>query len=135
MTTHSKNQPSPFFLWYSVLVGPVVWSVYFILGYLAVELSCRTDFLRFNLFGVSALLVSIVVLTLITFAVTVYSGFLAFISWRKQKNDVLRYGDNRYKREEPGQFMTLAGAILSALFSLTILLSGLPVFFLQPCVL
>jgi hypothetical protein len=119
-------------LWVGFLAGPVIWSVYFMVGYALAEFACRLGLLRFNLFGLTALSAIIIGLTLISLAATLYGGYVAYRRWqelRREGQDQLDQG----RAERSGPFLAFAGVLLSGLFALLILLTGIPALILSPC--
>jgi hypothetical protein len=119
-------------LWFGLLAGPIIWSVYFMVGYGLVEFVCKLGLLGFNLLGLSAVSVIITGLTLVALLATLYGGFLAYRKWQQLKRDEADQV-NRGRAEESRVFMALAGVLLSGLFALLILLTGLPALVLRPC--
>ncbi len=114
-------------LWFSLLAGPVVYSLHFMLVYFVVEAACRTDLLRFSFWGLNGIALMVVTLTLLAALINGLAGGLAYRNWhaRKESEDGTR---GSY-----APFMALVGVSLNALFTVTILVTGLPAFVLQPC--
>ena len=119
-------------LWFGLLAGPIVWSVYFLVGYGLTEFVCKLGLLEFRILGLAALSAIIVGLTLVALLITLYAGFLAYRNWQRMKEDEPDEGQPSWPAEN-SQFMALTGLLLNGLFSLTILVSGIPAFFLPPC--
>lgn len=123
-------------LWFGVLAGPIVWSLYFLAGYGLSEVACRLRLLESPMMGLTALSLLILLLTLVALIVTLSAGFVAYRNWRHVNRAGLSSssaaGSHRLDRDS-GQFMALAGLMLSALFSFLILVTGLPVLVLHPC--
>jgi hypothetical protein len=115
-----------------LLAGPIIWSVYFLAGYGLTEFVCKLGLLEFRILGLPALSAIIAGLTVAALLVTLYAGFLAYRRWQQVAAD--EPGEGQPSRlEENSQFMALAGVLLNGLFALTILLTGVPVFFLPAC--
>lgn len=127
--TPSSSAPNLWALWFGLLAGPLVWSVYFIAGYGLVEFACKLGLLQFNLLGLNAIAAAIIGLTLIALLVTLYAGLLAYQKWQQVRRDELDSG----QAEKSRVFMAQAGVLLSGLFALLILLTGIPAFILRPC--
>lgn len=119
-------------LWFGLLAGPIVWSIYFIVGYGATEYVCKLGLLEFRILGLAAISAIIVGLTLIALLITLYAGFLAYRNWQRVGKDASE-GPPSHRPEENTQFMAQAGMLLSGLFTLIILLTGIPAFVLPPC--
>jgi hypothetical protein len=130
-TLPSRLDHSP---WFHLLGGPILWAVHFLFSYAWLEFACRVRLLVLHsaVFGLPLLSWFFISFTvLLTFA-TVYIGWSSFRdwkhlrrSWRKNKQAVWEL--------EARQFMAFSGILLGPLFSLVILLSGLPALVLGPC--
>ncbi len=116
-------------LWFGLASGPIVYSLYFITGYLLAEASCAADLLRYRVWGLEAISFWITVLTVVAAAITGFSTVVAFRHWRRTRMD--DEAANPARSYPP--FMAFVGAWLSGLFTLFILLSGVPAFFLVLC--
>jgi hypothetical protein len=108
--------------------------VHFLISYAWVEYACRMRLLVLDstILGLTLLSWSILLLTLIAVLAVLYVGWSAYrssrrISESKKTNELESWG------VESRRFMALSGILLSALFSLVILLSGLPALVLGPC--
>jgi len=120
--------------WFHLLGSPIVWSAHFLGGYGWVEFACRAGLLVLDSTILGLTVISWVVLffTLAAFLASLYVGWAAYDGWRRsgqadKTSDVSAWG------VEARQFMAFSGMAFSALFSLVILLSGLPVLVLGPC--
>jgi hypothetical protein len=118
--------------WFHLLASPIIWGVYFLATYSLVEAACQSGFLDTPLVGLSALSVAVLLLTLIALLATLYAGWAAYHQWRTLNPQVI---ENEVARQEAlaRHFMALSGVWLSALFSLTLLATGLPALVLSPC--
>jgi hypothetical protein len=108
-------------LWLGLLAGPLAWATYFTAGYLFLETACRHATPIANVVGLAWPSLVIVLLTIATLLLIAYAGRYTYHWWLQA--DVPEYG----------RFMAQAGTLLSALFALIVLLTGLPVLFLPPC--
>jgi hypothetical protein len=120
--------------WFHLLGGPVLWLVHLLISYVWIEFACRTNLfvLESTLLGLNILSWSVLVFTLIVTFAALYGGWSAYGNWQRlmkqhQKNESTSW------EIEARRFMSLGGIALSVLFSLTILLSGLPALALNPC--
>lgn len=116
--------------WFHLLGGAILWSAHFLAIYGLVEFACRV---KPPVFGPDVISWSILVLTLVATLAAAYVGWAAYQTWRHLQES--------QETDEPGiwrlesrRFMALSGIALSALFSLVILLGGLPALVLGPCV-
>lgn len=132
VTQTTAQQPNARALWRGFLAGPITWIVYFMIGYLLVEVVCKSDFLNFSLLGFPAVSAIILLLTIISVFITLYSGFANYRKWQQAPGDK---GLDFTEQLDPGpvRFMALAGLLLSGLFALIILMTGISVFMLRPC--
>ena|SRR5687767_7682311 len=120
--------------WFHLLGGPVLWSAHFLVIYAWVEFACRVRLLVLDstVLGLTVLSWSVLILTLIAVLATLYVGWSAYRSWRciresRETNELDAWA------VESQRFMAFSGIFLSALFSLVILLTGLPALVLGPC--
>lgn len=111
---------------YSLLVGPIAYSIFFVAGYLLVEAACRTGILLRQVVGIPLALLLVVGLGVLVLALIAYGGIRAYRAWSPRRDqDLLAEG-----RDE---FMALAALILTALFGLATVLTALSVLVLEPC--
>jgi hypothetical protein len=127
--SHLKRSP-----WAHFLGGPVIWSIHFLLSYIWVEFACRARLLVLDstILGLTVLSLSVLALTLIAVLAALYVGWSAYRVWQRiresqETNELEAWG------VESRRFMAFSGMFLSALFSLVILLTGLPALVLGPC--
>jgi hypothetical protein len=120
--------------WFHLLGGPILWSAHFLVSYAWVEFACRVRplVLDSTILGLTVLSWSILILTLVAMLATCYVGWLAYGSLRglresQEMNEQDSWG------VESRRFMARSGILLSALFALVILLTGLPALVLGPC--
>lgn len=130
-TSHFPLNRSP---WFHLLGAPILWSAHFLVSYAWVEFACRVRLLVLDstILGLTVLSWSVMIFTLIAVLATLYVGWSAIRSWgllkhTQQTNELDSW------RIESRRFMAFSGILLSALFSLVILLSGLPALVLGPC--
>ncbi|MCI0398995.1 MAG: hypothetical protein L0332_15770 [Chloroflexi bacterium] len=162
----ATTQPTrPLALWLNFLSGPLIWSIYFTLGYFLVEIACRQALLSFRVVGLPGTSAAVLVLTLVALLATFYAGYRSYnnLTQRRRlwpakvhakvvKNFHMLWGAaadvNSYyywREEREGvqvalkgryvEFMAVAGVLLNGLFGLIILLTGIPALVLQPCLL
>lgn len=110
-------------LWLGLLSGPFIYALYFITGYLLSEASCRLPELGVQPVNLaSAIGVLTGAATLLGIAATLYEYRL----WQ----------NNREREDSVGQalnFLATGGLLLSLLFTLMIVVTGISVFFLDVC--
>lgn len=129
LLSHLNRSP-----WFHLLGGPILWSAHFLISYAWIEFACRVRLLMLDsmILGLTVLSWSVLIFTLLAMLATLYVGWSAYRSW-------LRIRDSKKMDEleswgvESRRFMAFSGILLSALFSLVILLTGLPALVLGPC--
>jgi hypothetical protein len=122
-------------LWTQLLAGPVLWSVHFLVSYLLVETFCQAGW-NFQILGFNGLSFLVIVFTILAVLGTGLFGLKSYRGWKhvragRSLRDQFR--ENSHWFESPAEFVTFSGFLLSILFAATILMAGLPSFFLQPC--
>lgn len=118
-------------LWFGLVGGPIIYSVYFLAVYWLAEAACMADLLRYRLLGLEAISFWVLLLTLVAAALTGYGTWLAHHIWRATRNPVEQGGGQEQRSYQP--FMAFIGLWLSGLFTVVILLTGLPALFLVLC--
>jgi hypothetical protein len=108
--------------WLMVLAGPVIWYVYFWLVYLVAEGVCRLGGFDFEVMGLTGLSFVTIAVTGGASALIVVSGLRSYSSWRKAPRDGSGYLG-----------LAFAGVVLSGIFLLAVLATGLPALVLRPC--
>ncbi len=142
MTTASRTQdhfPSARSLVIGMLAGPVVWIVYFMIGYVLIEAACKTPLFGFSLAGLMGISIIVIGLTLVALVVLVWTGRMAYHHWL-QLRDVVEpetEGEASFSSEwlsvGHGRFMAFTGLLLNSLFAIIIFATGLPALLLWPC--
>ncbi len=107
-----------------LLLGPVVYSLYFLAVYLLVEAACRENLLVFTRWGLDGLVVAVLGLT-IAAIVLLLIGML------------VSYGNQSAKLSEEAQanqhLIRQMGLWLSGFFVVVTLVTGVPILFLELC--
>lgn len=129
--THILSTRSP---WIQLLGGPILWTLHFFISYGWVEFACQSRLLVLDS-TILGLPISSHVVLLLTFAMAGGTGFLgwgAYRSWR-QLLIIKAEIEASHWINESERFMAFSGILLSGLFGLVILVTGLPVLILRPC--
>lgn len=126
-TYQSNSREKQRTLWVGLLAGPLVYAVYFVIGYLLVEFACLTGALQSTVAGLSLYAVMVLILTLFAALVTLLSGLSNFHNWRR------RVRAKEHDSESAVPFMVFGGVLLSVFFTGLILLTGIPLLVLQSC--
>ncbi|MBX5493542.1 MAG: hypothetical protein IRZ14_20520 [Chloroflexi bacterium] len=122
----SRSAPG---LWYGLLGGHAAWSAQLLLSYLVISLACRDPAPHFTILGADGFQLLLGVLTLLPAAVALGAIAVALRHWRAERAP---------RAETTGSgdvqgFLGLFGALLSGLFTATILLTGVSLLYLAPC--
>lgn len=120
-------------LFYGVLAGPVIWSLYFIIGYGYVEVACKTPISGLPVWIYSGAAVIVIALTVISALPIVYAAWLSYKVWRRLRNNNPPDAGTSYDPEGRNRFLALLGLQTSALFTLLTVLTGTAPFFLEVC--
>lgn len=126
-TYESEIKEKQHTLWLGLLSGPVIYAIYFVIGYLLVEVACNTGTLQTTVAGLSLYAVIVLILTFIAALITLITGLSNFRNWRRRTET--RGSD----AESAVPFMVFGGLLLSIFFTGLILLTGLPLLVLQSC--
>jgi glucan phosphoethanolaminetransferase (alkaline phosphatase superfamily) len=108
----------PTFTWILLLAGPVVWYAYFWLVYLGVETGCRIAGSNSGTLGVSHLSLFTLALTAAAFLMILVAGIRNYRAWRSAERAI---------------GLPFAGLVLSVIFAMSVLATGLPALVLPPC--
>ena len=107
-------------LWLAVSAGALAWTAHLLVSYALLPLACAT--------GLAWILHAV---TLATLLATAAGGWAAYQAWVRYRD---RAGPSPGGREAGyQQYLGLSGALLNALFGFAILLEGLPVAIVSPC--
>lgn len=105
-------------LWYGILGAPVVWLVRISAASALVPFACATG----RIWAIHAT-------TVLALALSVAGGVIAWRGWRRWEHE-------RDNGERPGtrsHLLALMGVLLSAMFTLAIVMEGLAPFYMDPC--
>ncbi len=121
MNNQSTSDPTrKWILPFGLLAGPVLWGLQILVGYGLASLSCTLDnkLPVYFLIFLSALIV-------------LAAAILTFQAWRTGASDSFSSEINQTR--ESSTFWTVAGFVLSVLFFVLILATGITAVFLSPC--
>ena len=107
-----------------LLAGPVVYSLYFMAIYLLVEAACREALLQGELWGLNALRVAVVGLTIAAVVIMLALTFLTYPGGRHTGREDARRNQ---------RFMAQTGLWLSGFFVVVTLVTGIPILVLELC--
>lgn len=128
---HAVSLPA---LWFGLFGAFAAWSLQTLINYALVAHACYPGFVPRAvpiIGGVSTIALGVSIITLL---VALAASLTALSSWRATRSErggraerLLEVGDGRTR------FMAAAGLILSGIFTLTIVLNGVPLFMLPTC--
>lgn len=122
---------SGFWLSFSFISGPVIWIIHFVLIWAIGEMGCMAGLGQWLVLGVNSIQALVVLATVPAVALTLFSLFIAYRNWRRLGgvNDEIQTDTEGRQR-----FMAFAGIVLSALFTIVMIVELIPVFILPSCV-
>lgn len=114
-------------LWFGLMGGPVVYTLYFLAVYFLGEAACLADLLRYRVLGLEAIAFWVLLLTVVAAAIIGYGAWLAYGNWQQTTAQTPDDGASY------AAFMAFVGLWLSGLFTLLTVATGLPALFLVLC--
>jgi hypothetical protein len=121
-TEASRAPANAFQLWFGLIAPPAAWFIHLSLAYILVPFTCRIAG-RGWLYVISAALAG----------VTVAAGVVAWRKWRELGDGDKRAMITDMEGDREG-FMIYGGVLASALFLFAIVLTTIPILFVNPCV-
>jgi hypothetical protein len=113
-----------------LLGAPVIYIIYFIVGYFLAEVACSLGILQFDLAGMNAMVLIELVLTFLALAAIVMLGRRPYRRWRRKPPA----HDARWvSGGDAGRFAAVTGLGLTLYFALLTLLTGVAVLLVNPC--
>lgn len=110
-------------LFFAVLAGPLAWTVELLTNYYFSSLACRRTLAAFMLFGHQGFSILIFGVEIATALLGLAAGLVA---WRQWQQAAPPQTDALIGVNQRAPFMALSGMLLSGLFLLIILVSGIP---------
>lgn len=118
------------FWWARLLAGPLLYTVYFLLTYLAVEGACTLGWLAFDVGGTNGITVTVLVLTALALLAVLLSLLLGLLRLRR----LPRTAENTDPATgDADRFVARMGVMLDLLFVFLVLATGAPALLLAPC--
>ena len=117
-------------VWFGLGFGVIVWAIHLTTVYAIQSISCHWGFLQYNILGISALRLVLLVITVLAGAGIATSLWVAYRNYRRLRED--RAGERGYP-EERYLFMTEGGALLNGLCFLAVIFSLVPILLLPQC--
>lgn len=110
-----------------LLAGPVLYSLYFILGYLLVEAGCATAFLDSPLFGMQGEVAVTLGLTAITVLILLVETVVVLRRWLRYRHT----DESEHEMHKP--FIWKGSFLMNVLFLVITLVTGASALVLEPC--
>lgn len=134
-------------LWRGLLAGPTIYALYFVTVYFLAEAACQQNLFTDEVSGLPLRSVMILIITLAAAFCTLINGLSNFRRWReqqaptalpprRQQTKTSELSEAAYATANPDTsltFMAFGGLLLSMLFTVLILYTGLPILVLQVC--
>lgn len=118
---------SRFWTLFSVLSGPVVWMLHFVLVWAVAEMGCGANYANMPILPAPAIRTIVIGATVIALIAGVVGGVASYRHWASLR------GDGITDREARIRFVLQIGMALSVVFVVSVVLTALPVFFLDAC--
>jgi hypothetical protein len=115
-------------LFYSLMAGPVLWFVHFLLVWGVAEFGCRINFRNVEFVSPAAIQLFVVVVTVAVVLAVAVGGLMAWRGWR-----YIEAHSNEMVGEDRLRFLLMLALLLSGLFLFTTLFTAAPSFFLSVC--
>ncbi len=112
-------------LWVSLLAGPVLYMVYFFVGYMLAEAACAVDFWQSPVLNVPGWILVEIGLTLLTVVSILLAGRQAWHTWQRTQHQAVE--------ESSIRFMAFGTLFFVPLFVFVTLVTGIALIVLQPC--
>jgi hypothetical protein len=118
-------------LLFGLLAAPIAWATLHMFDYLWIETACQAGLLGGTLAGLGGVAWVVLAATLIALVVAVVAGILSFRRWRALRD--AQAARDLDPVEARSSFLALSGVLVSALFALLIVMTGVPVLLVAPC--
>lgn len=125
-TAVDSNGRAKWSLALSLLIGPLSWTVFFIVGYLVAEAACIVGGLERNVAGYNLVVVVVVALGLVASAVAAWGALWSHRRWRAS-------GAEPDDTEALQPFLARAATLINILFLLGTLMTAAGMLFILPC--
>lgn len=118
-------------LLFGLLAAPIAWAALHMFDYLWIETACQAGLLGGTMAGLTGVAWVVVAATLVALVISVAAGVISFRRWQslREPDD----DDDLEPVEARSRFLALSGVLVSALFALLIIMTGVPVFLMAPC--
>jgi multidrug efflux pump subunit AcrB len=129
MVTEAVERDSLF----SIIVGPLVWAVYFLTIYITTAIACAKEFFYLQIFGISILPAGVALATLIAVGLILDGAIVALRRWRRPWGKAPLPPHDRDSIQSRRRFMAYAGFLLCTLSLIATLWVALPFLFMTSC--
>jgi hypothetical protein len=116
--------------WFGIAAPTVAWASHLVIAYGFQSVACQWGFLQFNLLGIPAITMVLLVLTLLAGVVVVSGGLILYRIHRDLSSR------ETAPQEDPSgrvRFMARAGSWLSGLYLFALVMIIFPILFLEQC--
>jgi hypothetical protein len=129
MTDFRQEPVKGWQLWYGIGAGPVIWAAHLVVVYALQTLGCDWGWLLDQVWGVPALRLALLVVTLAAVAAILFGAFLALTNWRRVRDE----SSDGSPEQNRFTFMTYSGIALSLLFASVTGLKIVPILTIGIC--
>lgn len=112
------------------MVAPVLWFGYFVAVYALQGAGCAIGLDDAQLFGVSALTLSLLGLTAAAVLAMLLVGAWSFRSWHRLREPI---GERQRQAYRPASFLAFGALLHAGLFLVAVLWTGVPILLLESC--
>lgn len=117
---------------FSLIAGPLVWSVHFLAIYVFTALACARGFFEVELLGIGIVPLVGSLLSLVAIALIADALYISWRRWRGPPGDAAPPLDDM-DPASARRFMAYAGLLLSAIALIATIWQTLPVYFFASC--
>ena len=126
----SLGEISRLHLWFGLLGGALAWTAHLLLAYTVAEFGCVSTFKELSYLGISAVAWLLIGITAIALLV---ASAATLVAYRSNTRMHARLSES-VTENDPRAYVAFTGFITSALFTLTIVVESVPIFYyLRSC--
>jgi hypothetical protein len=129
MVTQAVERDSLF----SIIVGPLVWAVYFLTVYIITAIACTKKFFYLQIFGIGVVPAGVTLATLMAAGLILDGAIVALRRWRHPRGTAPLPPHDRDSIQSRRRFMAYAGFLLCMLSLIATLWVALPFLFMTSC--
>lgn len=117
-------------LWYGFTVAAAAWALEGVIGVIVSAQFCPADLPHWGLTSQTSVQIALGIITLVLLAIAISGGVVAFRNWQALAGHREFTHAEGINREA---FMSMGGILVSVVFSIGIIYSGIPIIILNQC--